>query len=253
MDYLYPPDFPSQSRARVKAEAIRASGDLEKAKQAARWASEVEAATRRYILRLFAVFAEEACKLGRLGLWTVERVDSESREFLRCATIHAPRRDKSGRQVGKLVDGFGFIEPQVQRDLEKSAEWRRYQDDLLEIAEMQASGTSLDPRPSTEGAAKPDLGSPVSGGRTELPALRTIPEPEVADDARSRAVRLEQFKTQHDATFADIRHSANVHPPDFQKWRTGELKAQSVMSQRIEDVLGGKRPLKRKPHKRRVE
>jgi hypothetical protein len=52
---------------------------------------------------------------------------------------------------------------------------------------------------------------------------------------------------------ADIRYSANVHKPDFQTWRRGEMQSTSVMSERIEDVLSGKSELKKKPRKVRED
>ena len=65
---------------------------------------------------------------------------------------------------------------------------------------------------------------------------------------------LSRFIQQHPGTtFADIKHSANVHTADFQKWRRGKLKPDSVMSKRIEDVLSGATPLKKKPPKPRPE
>jgi hypothetical protein len=68
----------------------------------------------------------------------------------------------------------------------------------------------------------------------------------------SREDRLQAFLQQHPgATLADIKYSANVHTPEFQDWRQGRLKTDSVMSRRIEDVLTGKTPLKKKPGKRR--
>ena len=62
--------------------------------------------------------------------------------------------------------------------------------------------------------------------------------------------RLLRFLAKHPGTtLADVRYSARVHKADFQKWRRGELKPTSVMSKRIEDVLSGASPLRKKPHK----
>jgi hypothetical protein len=64
--------------------------------------------------------------------------------------------------------------------------------------------------------------------------------------------RLSRFKQRHPGTtLADIKHSANVHTAEFQDWRRGKLKPDSVMSKRIEDVLSGATPLKKNPPKPR--
>jgi hypothetical protein len=54
-------------------------------------------------------------------------------------------------------------------------------------------------------------------------------------------------------TLADIKYSGNVFTAEFQDWRRGKLKSGSVMSGRIEDVLSGVTPLKKKPRKPRLE
>ena len=46
---------------------------------------------------------------------------------------------------------------------------------------------------------------------------------------------------------------SGVSYPDFQDWRNDRLKQRSAMSGRIEDVLNGTVPLKKKPSKRRPE
>jgi hypothetical protein len=66
--------------------------------------------------------------------------------------------------------------------------------------------------------------------------------------------RLSRFRQEHPgATLADVKYSANVHTAEFQDWRRGKLKPDSVMSERIEKVLAGIAPLKKKPPKPRLE
>ena len=69
-----------------------------------------------------------------------------------------------------------------------------------------------------------------------------------------REQRLQRFITAHSgATLANIKYSAVVFTSDFQKWRKGELKPDSVMSGRIEDVLTGRQPLLKKLRKQRTD
>src|ERR1035441_2729933 len=81
--YWYPREFSAAARAKVAAKKILAGRDFEGKKQSVRWVTEIEAALRTYIFRVFLSFAEEACELGRQGVWGVEQVEREAREFLR--------------------------------------------------------------------------------------------------------------------------------------------------------------------------
>jgi len=63
----------------------------------------------------------------------------------------------------------------------------------------------------------------------------------------TREARLLAFQRKNACTLADIfKHSALVHKPDFDDWRKGKLSDKSVISARIEAVLSGIRPLKRR-------
>jgi hypothetical protein len=111
----YPPDFPPQARARVEAEMLKGIKDLERGREKVVW-SEDEANLRKYILRVFLVFGQEACKLG----WPVDRIRREADEFLRKFTIEAYDReghDKHGRKLREMIDRFdGSIRPDVRRE-----------------------------------------------------------------------------------------------------------------------------------------
>jgi len=81
------------------------------------------------------------------------------------------------------------------------------------------------------------------------------PAPELTKtQASTPEDRLSRFMQAHTGTtYADVKYSANVHTADFQDWRKEKLKATSVMSQRIEDVLSGTTQLKKKPPKSRPD
>ena len=67
-------------------------------------------------------------------------------------------------------------------------------------------------------------------------------------------VRLARFIHEHpEATYADIKYSASVYTAEFQTWRKGNLNPSSVMARRIESVLSGRTPLKKKPRKARPD
>ena len=107
MDY-YPPQFSGQARANVEREQLKASRDLansRREKPPADWTGTAREWDRwefyDYIIRVFVVFAHEACALGRAGLWTIDRVRSEAEEFLRRFTLDAcydKGNDRSGQK-----------------------------------------------------------------------------------------------------------------------------------------------------------
>ena len=78
----------------------------------------------------------------RQGLWSVDRLQSEAREFLRQCTIQARYEkgyDGSGHRLPEMVSNWGGgILPEIQRAFEHSPQWKEYEDILLEIVEAQA-------------------------------------------------------------------------------------------------------------------
>ncbi|MCC6363110.1 MAG: hypothetical protein IT165_06265 [Bryobacterales bacterium] len=81
-----------------------------------------------------------------------------------------------------------------------------------------------------------------SGAVHVVPAESALPDPEVL--AQDREKRLQGLVAANHTTIAAVADAADVHKPDMQRWRRGELSGDSVMSQRIENVLAGKTPLK---------
>ena len=82
-------------------------------------------------------------------------MDLNCREFLRLLTIAAHSEKGYDRGGGRLRDmnsnWNGAILPEVEREFEKTTEWQRYQDALLESAEAQiAKETKLINNPQRE-------------------------------------------------------------------------------------------------------
>ncbi len=142
----YPEDLSPQARARVEAERLKAGEQLEQRRDQVPWVRygpvrADEENLRKYILRVFLVFAQEACKLGSQRQWTVDRIRSEVDEFLRRFTIEAysdKGHDKSGRKLREMTDNYGSILPKVQWEFKKSAEYHQFERELLAVAEQQA-------------------------------------------------------------------------------------------------------------------
>jgi hypothetical protein len=130
MEYPYPSDFPQKSRDRVLAQSIRGASDFERAKPQANRLSEIERLLRNYLLGVFIVFVREAGALGRQGRWVTDRVEAESREFLRWFTVtvgYDKGYDNLGNRLAEMVSNWGGILPKVQRAFEQSPEWKEYE------------------------------------------------------------------------------------------------------------------------------
>src|ERR1051326_533809 len=134
----------------------------------------------------------------------------------------------------------------------ESAEWQAQLLEIsirpFELAEPQPHAPELPEQPVCRRDLIPHwtLSTHRRGSATSdrLEGDRSVPS--------SREGRLQAFiRANPGTTLADIKHSARVHTPDFQNWRGGDLKPESVMSGRIEDVLSGNAHLKKKPRKRR--
>lgn len=59
----------------------------------------------------------------------------------------------------------------------------------------------------------------------------------------TRELRLQDFIDVKGTTIAAVRRAARTAKANMQQWRRGELSNDSVMSERIEDVLSGKTPI----------
>jgi len=130
----------------VEAEKVRAGNVLEKAKEqlpGTRWGSklDVERLLKQYILSVFAVFAHEACDLGRSGVWNVVKVHSECLLFLRGFTNEAYSDKGYDTNDQRLTVPF-----LTDKDLRDWPEWKKYEDERLEVAQLQ----SVPHRPASE-------------------------------------------------------------------------------------------------------
>jgi len=75
------------------------------------------------------------------------------------------------------------------------------------------------------------------------PIVELITPPAMTEPLLNRERRLQTFVRDKSTSIAAICRTANVHKPNMQQWRHNALSEDSVMSQRIEDVLSGKTPL----------
>ena len=136
---FYPKEFPAIGRAKVEAEELRASMIFDEHLKKKRWTSEKEECLREYILKVFLMFANEACSQK---LWPVDQTRRHCEDFLRCLTIHAYYGKGSQRGFSRMTSDLnGSLLPETQTEFEKTPTWRAYQEALLRLAECQIKET----------------------------------------------------------------------------------------------------------------
>ena len=149
----YPKEFDKIARAKIVAAEILASREMYGAWLPAQ--SDVPLAgtnyrlgtTRffQYIMSIFAAFANEACVLGRVGVWPADRIDREAREFLRLIAIEAEAKysERADLHIPNMTDKMGKIDRPVMEHLETYPEWQHFQRDLLEVAKAHSRAGNL--------------------------------------------------------------------------------------------------------------
>jgi hypothetical protein len=127
MDF-YPSEFSPEARDRVEKQKIRAYREL---LPSSVYDSNEQDLAIRCVMLIFLTFAKEACALRKERGWTIERVDRESKEFLRLLTIMVVFDKFPGLDRRWLSNLNGSIEPNAERRFRASVEWKEYEELLL--------------------------------------------------------------------------------------------------------------------------
>ena len=235
---IFPREFSDQSRTRVELEETLASQEFDRLQKDLRWSSygpgpELEQLVRKYVLRVWKAFVEEACGLGRQRIWDLGRVKTESLEFLRQLTSKAWLEkgfDAGGRaypgQLRRLPEVTshvtGTVLPEVMYRYQMSAEWQRYQELLVGVGESWAAEPD-----------KPVVTVPRQTGETG------------ASEVVRRADRFVNPETTTDQKLRAERRTAVVEPILQKKgWSPSRLATEAnVGKARVYDYLAGKRDL----------
>jgi hypothetical protein len=135
----YPQDFSAESRARVEAVRIRAGRQFDLKRARAKWSGDIEVLFWTFVLMPFVVFAEES---SRLGLWYADEMDRKCREFLRLLTIDAYYQKGKAAGLRDMISNWdGSILWGAQQEIEKTSQWRKYENIRLKFAVKDRSGT----------------------------------------------------------------------------------------------------------------
>lgn len=136
----YPHGFPLSSQGAVESEIITAGDIFDSARellladQNSRYGlqDQVIKLLVAYILRVWLVFAKEACKLGSIG-WDVVKIDEEARGFL----VRVTDRLSNDRGYDTTGDALKYVPAAVQKTFRDSEERKSYNAERLVIAKIQ--------------------------------------------------------------------------------------------------------------------
>jgi hypothetical protein len=207
MEYQYPKEFSKESRSRILAERIQAARAFKDAIREARGNWDVADFLRSGMLQVFLAFVREASALVRQATpnWSVDRLESESQEFLRRLIIDARYGDGFGDAPHKLPDMIshlnGSILPDVRGALEQSPMWREYEDILLEVAVATSISAAAGP------------GGPGDAAVSEQPAVRPVWEDLEISFISDQRVQV---------TFGGQRQTFNYAEMGFEDNRSGK-------------------------------
>jgi hypothetical protein len=126
----YPSEFSPEARDRIEKEKIRVCQEL---LPSSAYDNKTQDSAIRCIMRIFLSFAKEACALRRERGWTIERVEDETRVFLRKLMIEVLSENFSCLWEIWIDKSDGSILRDAKRKIKASAEWKEYQELLLTV------------------------------------------------------------------------------------------------------------------------
>jgi hypothetical protein len=137
----YPQDFSRQAKARVEAARVRAKHQLILSKGTKVGPMNPAGPALDYVAAMFYAYSQEACELGRLQIWDVDRVDKEIRKVIPDLVSEA---EIECRDFGIDPPIFDLISgPRVSihfwSHFKRMPAWSHYQLWLGEVAKIQAS------------------------------------------------------------------------------------------------------------------
>ena len=246
----YPRQFSSQASARIEAERLRGIRELEAAytKRPPDGLTTFQLdqqSFHAYILRVFLAFVQEACALGKAGVWAVGYIRTRANEFLRNFVIEAyyeKGRSRGDNAFPAMTDHFsGELLDEVDRKLRDSGQWRQYETLLLEVAESQAREQHKpEPPKPAETKALPTEPAPTSTKR--LPS--TIVSP-------SAARRVEDYIAESDMGQTEFASLAKVDERTLRRFRKSGRIRKGLLSG-IAEAMGTTREELLKPYHRTI-
>ena len=217
--YLF--SFPEPSCNRVRAEMLKADRDFAQ-EEHTRFLTyeERRAFAIRWICRILAVFASEACNLVRSGAadWSLSQIEPRVNEVLRLLTLMAEDSKFVGGNKPDLTNSYGNVREEVHAEIARSTEWSQYQDKLLDLMDQCT--------PATEANVS-----------TEATSSRPSDECGNCSSEAQRIDAVAAYTQSWQCSGAALARTARVHPGDLSKWKKDKLPVESDKKARIEKAL----------------
>lgn len=192
----YPDDFSREARARMVAAKVKAQRDFREAQNDA--PPFPLGAVTRYVMSVVSAFCKEACSLARSGQWGVDRVEEEVSKWIYTTILFAEsEQGVDGFRFRNLLTSNGMaVKSDILALFRLEPQWKSYEEDLIEISELQGSGHS----------AVPDS-IPIRGHRAEVKTwMRKKDLASVKDAARHLGISESTLKSIMTSK-GEIRHS----------------------------------------------
>jgi hypothetical protein len=244
---ILPREFSRQARKRIIDAEITASRALAKSEPHLRsfYVSSHSSGNWQvlelYVLPVFLAFAKETCAMSqhKPEPWYSDLIDRVVREFLRKLLVAVRGEyDRPDYPVFAMTSdsgGYGYVRPEAKDIIEKSAEWKTYQDLLLTVEHPSES-------------AETDAISDLSG------ISEPFPDQDAGDVSTETLRRRKLLAGYKDATGQPSNRkiytakNSGIHKPEFYDWINGKLEITSQTCINFERFLKEQKPpLPRKP------
>jgi hypothetical protein len=187
-----PDDLPQQAKARIYQAKIEAERALEKGKKEmlpdtigiGGRQEAIDALVRTFFLHVLAQFTHEACQTS----WSVERIDKEVTAFVETFLSDTVMEYTSPTFTFPNVISRlnGKVLPEIWEGFRASKTWRKYQDELEQVAARQAH----DPERGRLAVISRDWNYPIAGEQPSVERKRREPRPELLANPEATLSRL---------------------------------------------------------------
>jgi len=202
----YPQDLDDVERDQIKAAELRAARVIALKQGLVRSKAERETLLLRdWVLPIFVAFSNLAFNRAKEGRWPIHKADFESREFLSALAAWAGMNSPDAWMAG----GGPIIRAEIQSEIERSPEWQRHQEKLLELVDAPDNAVV---------ATIADIGALNSIEPNSSEALRRAgeastrqPKPQLPDTALMAATPSEEIAEGAMADLPVLPKTAQTH------------------------------------------
>lgn len=133
----YPQEFSRQARARVEGAAIRAR-DMFIANQknlalGLQGLASPKGASAAYLQNVFFAFAQEACAIGKNGIWSADEIDRGVKDAVDSIAREVQREcTHLGFRSGWMFNRDNHVSDELWGDLKTSGSWTLSRRDIIE-------------------------------------------------------------------------------------------------------------------------